>query len=485
MRFLLTSLAVVATVAATNPPPVVSEIDLSAYVGDWYQIADFPQFYESFCSYCTTASYAVNDDGTVAVKNSCRSSLNAKDTTINAKGIFLPNEIAKLKVIFFGFFPGSYWIMKTGPIVDGKYQWALVSDKSRSSLYILSRTPTLDADTFNSCKDFLKENGFDLTKLKMTTQDGCKRTDSDTVTLLSQPQPSTAQEQVSTFDFAAALKPGSETEAACDNYNRIEDGICAESCLGSFVGICPLSVVTSAGQLKKGSCAEQGFTQFTSDLSKKAGPCGTLTFKQYSKPSQQSTSPIISFASAACTNYVRIEDGICAQSCLGSFVGICPLSVVTSAGKLSEGSCESKGYTQYKDDLSKVAGPCGTLTFKEYTVPPVVARKSMDNKFQMFGNFDEDDMAALSMRKASASSCEYYLKVDDGTCAEACLGNFVGICPRSLVASKGSLEKGRCSEKGFTTGTGEKSITAGPCGNVTFDTFEKSASNVPVQQLHF
>lgn len=59
---------------------------------------------------------------------------------------------------------------------------------------------------------------------------------------------------------------------------------CAESCLGSFVGICPASIVVSKGGLAQGACASLGFTKADGTLSQKAGPCGTITFDKYVKP---------------------------------------------------------------------------------------------------------------------------------------------------------------------------------------------------------
>jgi len=83
--------------------------------------------------------------------------------------------------------------------------------------------------------------------------------------------------------LAAALSIGLGS-AGCTTYNRVEDGKCAETCLGSFVGICPTSLVVSKGELKTGACSALGYTVKGDDLKQKAGPCGTLTFTTYTKP---------------------------------------------------------------------------------------------------------------------------------------------------------------------------------------------------------
>ena len=40
----------------------------------------------------------------------------------------------------------DYWIVKLGPIVDGQYQYSVVTDSRTSSLFILVRLSLLPAD---------------------------------------------------------------------------------------------------------------------------------------------------------------------------------------------------------------------------------------------------------------------------------------------------------------------------------------------------
>jgi len=74
-------------------------------------------------------------------------------------------------------------------------------------------------------------------------------------------------------------------DTSCTTYNKIADGMCAEDCLPSMVGICPVGLVVKAGGLSTGSCASLGYTKLAGSISQKAGPCGTLTFKKYAKTS--------------------------------------------------------------------------------------------------------------------------------------------------------------------------------------------------------
>lgn len=53
MMLSLTLFAVIITTCFATAPPVVSSYNLTAYLGLWYQIADFKQPYELICNACT------------------------------------------------------------------------------------------------------------------------------------------------------------------------------------------------------------------------------------------------------------------------------------------------------------------------------------------------------------------------------------------------------------------------------------------------
>jgi len=142
----------------------------------------------------------------------------------------------------------------------------------------------------------------------------------------------------------------------------VANGVCAEDCLGSTVGICPVAFIVKGGGLSEGTCASLGFTKEGGSISQKAGPCGTLTFKTYTKPG-------VSADADGCTTYNKVANGVCAEDCLGSTVGICPVAFIVKGGGLSEGTCASLGFTKEGGSISQKAGPCGTLTFKTYTKP--------------------------------------------------------------------------------------------------------------------
>ncbi len=153
---------------SANPPlPVVASVDLTRYAGVWYEIARFPAPFQRDCT-GTTAEYTLQDDGTVRVVNRCRSgSLDGPERTIEGTARVLdPLEPAKLGVRFFGPFEAPYWII----LLDDEYQWAVVSEPTRTFLWILSRTPAIDDALLNELYVELVDLGFDPGRLESTPQ---------------------------------------------------------------------------------------------------------------------------------------------------------------------------------------------------------------------------------------------------------------------------------------------------------------------------
>ena len=73
---------------------------------------------------------------------------------------------AKLKVSFFGPFWGDYWIID----LDPDYQWAVVGVPNRKYLWILSRTPQMEAEVYEGIVSRLRDQGYDPARLNRTPQ---------------------------------------------------------------------------------------------------------------------------------------------------------------------------------------------------------------------------------------------------------------------------------------------------------------------------
>ena len=150
------------------PLPVVERVELDRFIGKWYEIAKYPNFFQQQCFGGTTAEYAIRDDGNISVVNTCREgSLDGPESRIEGCATIADSTVnAKLSVVFFPPFGAPYWIID----LDADYQWAVIGEPSRSTLWILSRTPTLDEGTYQDILSRLAANGYDPARLVATPQ---------------------------------------------------------------------------------------------------------------------------------------------------------------------------------------------------------------------------------------------------------------------------------------------------------------------------
>jgi apolipoprotein D and lipocalin family protein len=150
-----------------GPLQTVHHVDLGRYVGTWYDIASFPQWFSEDCT-GTTATYALRDDGEIDVTNRChKQSLDGElDSSEGRARVVEPTSNAKLEVSFFRPFWGDYWIIDLAP----DYSYAVVGHPSRDYLWILSRTPTMAPDVYAGILERLRAQGYELDRLQKTIQ---------------------------------------------------------------------------------------------------------------------------------------------------------------------------------------------------------------------------------------------------------------------------------------------------------------------------
>ncbi len=145
----------------------VPYVDLEKYSGLWYEIASFPQRFQKGC-HGTTATYTMSDKGYVIVENRCfKDSLDGEESYIKGKAFVKEGSgNAKLKVQFFWPFKGKYWIID----LADDYSYAVVGHPNREYLWILSRTPNMEQETYNEIVKKVSALGFDINQLKTTVQ---------------------------------------------------------------------------------------------------------------------------------------------------------------------------------------------------------------------------------------------------------------------------------------------------------------------------
>lgn len=153
------------------PPETVSYVDLSRYAGKWYEIAKYPVFFERGLV-GVTAEYTLLADGSVRVINrGFRETFDGNESRIEGRATVADTRTnAKLVVQFgpipLGIFGPNYWIIDLGE----NYEYAVVSDGCRSTLWILSRTPQMDPALYEDIVARLEQRGFDVTRLEPMPQ---------------------------------------------------------------------------------------------------------------------------------------------------------------------------------------------------------------------------------------------------------------------------------------------------------------------------
>lgn len=130
------------TLAPKGIDPVTS-FELERYLGRWYEIARLDHRFERGLSR-VTADYSRRPDGGIRVVNRGYHAGKGEWTQVQGRAYFLGSPArGSLKVSFFWPFYAGYHVIA---LDRQDYRYALVSGPSRDYLWILARTPSLDAE---------------------------------------------------------------------------------------------------------------------------------------------------------------------------------------------------------------------------------------------------------------------------------------------------------------------------------------------------
>jgi len=148
------------------PLETVAGVDLNRYVGRWYEIAKYPNWFERKCERDVTATYATRADGKISVVNRCTTHEGKETESSGWAKVVDEKTNAKLKVTFFWPFFGDYWILELG----ANYEYVVVGEPSRKYLWILSRTAKMDEAVYAGIAERLAAKGYDARKLERMRQ---------------------------------------------------------------------------------------------------------------------------------------------------------------------------------------------------------------------------------------------------------------------------------------------------------------------------
>ena len=169
------SVALSADAATTEPLQPIAALDVPRYMGTWYEIARYPNWFQKKCVGDTRADYSLQADGRVQVINRCREASGELSEAVGMARQIGAADSPKLEVRFapawLSFLPmvwGDYWVID----LDPDYRLVAVSEPSREYLWVLSRTPAVDAQAYEALLARLAARGFDPGKLERTMQLG-------------------------------------------------------------------------------------------------------------------------------------------------------------------------------------------------------------------------------------------------------------------------------------------------------------------------
>lgn len=156
-----------------NELETVSNVDLNKYSGKWYEIARYPNKFQKKCVGNTTATYELNDNGTVQVINEClkkngkinrakgKARIEDKETNAKLEVRFAPSWLAWLPQVW-----GDYWIID----LDEDYSYAAIGDPDREYFWILSREAEMDTKLYQEILRRAEQKGFNPNKVIKTPQ---------------------------------------------------------------------------------------------------------------------------------------------------------------------------------------------------------------------------------------------------------------------------------------------------------------------------
>lgn len=144
----------------------IKKLDVARYMGKWYEIARFNHHFEKGMV-GVTAEYSWTGKRIRVINSGYLGGLNGKlKQAVGKAKIPDLSEPGKLKVSFFLFFYGDYYILE----LDENYTYALIGSSTDKYLWILSRTPQLPANTLEMLLARARERGYNTNKLIFVKQ---------------------------------------------------------------------------------------------------------------------------------------------------------------------------------------------------------------------------------------------------------------------------------------------------------------------------
>ena len=172
MRFFTTPfalmLAILITACTTGPPiHTVESVNIEQFMGDWYVVASIPTFIEKD-AYNAIESYRLAEDGTIETTFSFN-----KGSFAGPRKVYRPRGFIQDKqsnavwgMRFFWPFKAEYRII----YLTEDYSQTVIGRTKRDYVWIMARKPAIPEDDYNRILAFLRQEGYELDKLRKVPQ---------------------------------------------------------------------------------------------------------------------------------------------------------------------------------------------------------------------------------------------------------------------------------------------------------------------------
>lgn len=150
-----------------KPIHTVEHVDLKRFMGDWYVIANIPTFIETN-AYNAVENYQMNDDGSIATTFSFRQgSPDGNRKQYKPTGFIVDQQSNALwDMQFIWPFKAEYRVI----YLDNEYRTTIIGRSKRDYVWLMSRHPNIDEESYRTLLLFIESQGYDINKVQKVPQ---------------------------------------------------------------------------------------------------------------------------------------------------------------------------------------------------------------------------------------------------------------------------------------------------------------------------
>ena len=168
---LLASLAALGVAGCSSVPhapvPLVEDVDLQRFMGDWYVIASIPTYFERD-AWNAVESYRLDPDGSIATTFTYRKGgFDGPERRMTPRGFVVDRDSNAVWDMQF------VWPIKADyriAYLSADYGQTVIAREKRDYVWIMARTPTVSESEYSRLTSFVASIGYDTTRLRKVPQ---------------------------------------------------------------------------------------------------------------------------------------------------------------------------------------------------------------------------------------------------------------------------------------------------------------------------